>query len=86
MVLINVRMNCVDKCDKSVVVFLVLYVDEILLIENDVGYCHLLRYGCPTNSILKTWEKPVTFLGLNSFKITRIECWAYHKPLIFMQF
>ena len=28
---------CVQECNGSVVVFLVLYIDDILLIENDVG-------------------------------------------------
>ena len=44
-------MNCVyKKCNGSVVMFLVLYVD-ILLIGNDVGVLSLLRYDCLTNSI-----------------------------------
>jgi len=40
------------KCDKNMVVFLVLYVD-ILLIRNDVGVLSLLRYSCPTNFDMK---------------------------------
>jgi hypothetical protein len=40
------------KVDSENVSFLVLYVDDILLIGNDVG---ILLYT-------KVWEKPVTFL------------------------
>ena len=34
------------KSSGNVVVFLVLYVDNILLIGNDVGYYLQLKYGC----------------------------------------
>ena len=44
--------SCVyKKCDGSVVVFLVLYVDDILLIGKDVGYYLQLRYGYPASLI-----------------------------------
>ena len=62
------------KCDGSVVVFLVLYVDDILLIGNDVGVL----------SSVKVWL--VTFLGLSFCRITRKECWAYHRLLILIRF
>ena len=34
---------CVYKCSGNVIVFLVLYVDDILLIENDVGTLSLVK-------------------------------------------
>ena len=43
----NLDEPCVYKRNQyKVVIFLVLYVDDILLIGNDVGECHQLRFGC----------------------------------------
>ena len=39
------------KCSGNLVVFLVLYVDDILLIENDEELYHQLKYDYQHNSI-----------------------------------
>ena len=69
------------KCDGSVVVFLVLYVD-ILHIGNDVGVLSTVKVWLSSQFDMKDLgEARVTSLGLNSFEIARIGCWAYHMHL-----
>ena len=79
--------SCVyKKCDGSVVVFLVLYVDDILLIGNDVGVLSSVKVWLSSQFDMKDLGEAVTFLGLSFYGNASKECWAYHRLLILIKF
>ena len=57
------------KFDGSVVVFLVLYVDDILLIGNDVGILSSVKVWLSSQFDMKDLGELVTFLGLSFYGI-----------------
>ena len=68
------------------VVFLVLYVDDILLIGNDKQVLSGVKDWLHKQFDMKTWEKPTIFLESNLYETGRISCWHYLKPLILIKF
>ena len=74
------------KCSGNVVVFLVLYVDDILLIENDIRTFLSVKVWHQRSSIRRIWKNLVTFLGSSYCVIARKECWAYPMHLISIRF
>ena len=52
------------KCSGNVVVFLVLYVDDILLIENDVGVLSSVKVWLSRQFDMKDLEKADHILGI----------------------
>ena len=77
--------SCVyKKCDGSVVVFLVLYVDDILLIGNDVGVLSSVKVWLSSQFDMKDLGEASHILGIKLF--TSKECWAYPRLLILIRF
>ena len=74
------------KCSGNVVVFLVLYVDDILLIENDVGTLSLVKVWLSTQFDMKDLGEANHILGSSLCEIARKECWAYLRHPISMKF
>ena len=65
---------CVYKrCNGNVVVSLILYINDILLIENDVGTLSSVKVWLLGQFDMKDLDKPVTFLGSSFCVIARKE-------------
>ena len=78
---------CVYKrCSGNVVVFLILYVDDILLIGNNVGTLSSVKVWLSGQFDMKDLGEAVTFLGSSFCEIARKECWAYPTHPISMRF
>ena len=56
------------------VVFLMLYVDDILLIGNDVKILSDVKSWLASQFQMKDLERPVMYLGSRSFGIARNDC------------
>ena len=50
-----------QKCEQSVVMFLILYVYDILLIGNDVKALSTIKFSWQIILMWRTWNKPATF-------------------------
>ena len=74
------------RCDGSVVVFLVLYVDDILLIGNDVGVLYSVKVWLSSQFDMKDLGEASHMLGLSFYGIASKECGAYHRLLILIRF
>ena len=87
-----VLIKCLDesrvykKCDGSVVVFLVLYVNDILLIGNDVGVLSPVKVWLSSQFDMKDLGEASHILGIKLLRDRKQECWAYHKLLILIRF
>jgi len=62
------------KYNRSVVVFLVLYVEDIILFENNVGVLLSVKIWLSNKFDMKDLGESAIFLGSNSFEIARIGC------------
>ena len=58
----------------KVVMFLVLYVDDILLIGNDVGVMSSVKFWLSNQFDIKDLRKANFILGIKLGEIARIEC------------
>ena len=74
------------KCDGSVVVFLVLYVDDILLIGNDVGVLSSVKVWLSNQFDMKDLGEASHILRIKLRGIASKECWACHKLLMLIRF
>ena len=74
------------KCSDNVVVFLVLYVDDILLIENDVGNLSSVKVWLSAQFNMKYLGEAGHILGIKFLRDARKECWAYPMHPISMRF
>ena len=74
------------KSSGNVVVFLVLYIDDIIFIENDVGTLSSVKVWLSVQFDMKDLEEASHILGIKFFVIARKECWAYPRHPISMRF
>ena len=74
------------KCSGNVVVFLVLYVDDILLIENDVGTLSSVKVWLSTQFNMNDLGEASHILEIKLLCDRQKRCWAYLRHPISMRF
>ena len=67
-------------------VFLILYVDDILLIGNNVGTLASVKVWLSNQFDIKDLGEASHILGIKFFVIARKECWAYPKHPVSIRF
>ena len=81
--LIKTRMNlCVQEGAGEYVIFMVLYIDDILLIGDDVRLFSLVNIWLSTQFWMKDLGEDNIILGLESLETARIGNWCCLKLLI----
>ena len=76
----NDKEPCVfKKISGSTVVFLILYVDDILLIGNDISMLTSVKVWLSKEFSMKDLGEASFILGIKSIEIDQIGCWDFHK-------
>ena len=71
----NEDKSCVyTKISGSAITFVVLYVNDILLIGNDVGMLSSGKAWMPKNFFMKDWERQLTYWEYVSIEIDERSC------------
>ena len=74
------------KCSGNVVVFLILYVDYILLIGNDVGTLSSIKVWLSAQFNMKDLGEASHILGIKLLRDRQKRCWAYPRHPISIRF
>jgi hypothetical protein len=65
----NVEEPCIyKKVSGSAVIFLILYVDDILLIENDISMMEVIKSSLRKSFSMKDWGEAVYILGIKIYR------------------
>jgi hypothetical protein len=65
----NVEEPCIyKKVSGSAVIFLILYVDDILLIENDISMMEVVKSSLRKSFSMKDWGEAVYILGIKIYR------------------
>ena len=67
-------------------VFLILYVDDILLIGNDKKSMTMVKEWLASQFQMKIWDRQAMFLGFKLFVIARIDFWLYLRQRTLTRF
>ena len=77
----NEKESCIYKwINDSMVVFLILYVDNILLIENDIPALQEIKVWLSSQFSMKDMRKASYILGMKIYELDRKSCLDYLSP------